>query len=496
MPPNLGGFFMVRSYYPSECHADYFDFERIEALKPAIEACGISTLSQSPMLGFHKQMDNRIKLLEEILSFRMQGVEFDNGDMYVDGHKAASDVRDEFVSVAEKLMDELAHCYNVLPQLDINNTIDNRPEGDEKWFLENEKTVTQFCRKLAAERPLKDIRDEYNYPKKKGIKDECSRLLEASTMKSRRGFAIQRLMNAMRQAHAEGWFIVFDTLTLADDRLEAVYDITNALREYFLVPEYGTANGRLHFHAVHFMLTLPTGSVDPNFGRRVRNRRQLNSLQNTWPYGYSMPIVVRSTQDAFSRSGWLWPVDAKGEPLKATSYMAVGFYVAKYVNKKSDMDLAAKGLGAKEWNNSLKTKLSLLPKKLFRIRMSRNFGMKMLTMTNLSTECLIQLTKLGYDATPFNQILKQNAKREMRLRLGKVTVADVLAAQPVTTNLLKFMRASIKMIGVSIVQSFIATMTQKLTLSDISDESKNYLDKAGITTACLRIKSKWTAGGK
>src|SRR5690606_39509626 len=94
------------------------------------------------------------------------------------------------------------------------------------------------------------------------------------------------------------------------------------------------------------------------------------------------------------------------EPL----FRSVGFYVAKYVNKKLDMDLAAKGLGAKEWNNSLKTKLSLLPKKLFRIRMSRNSGMKMLTMTNLSTECLIQLTKLGYDATPFNQILKQNAK--------------------------------------------------------------------------------------
>src|SRR5205814_4906976 len=82
------------------------------------------------------------------------------------------------------------------------------------------------------------------------------------------------------------------------------------------------------------MRTLPTGSVDPNFGRRVRNRRQLNSLQNTWPYGYSMPIAVRYTQDAFSRSGWLWPVDAKGEPLKATSYMAVGFYVAKYVKDR------------------------------------------------------------------------------------------------------------------------------------------------------------------
>src|SRR5258705_13976876 len=124
------------------------------------------------------------------------------------------------------------------------------------------------------------------------------------------------------------------------------------------------------------------------------------------------------------------------------------------------MDLYDKSIGDKKWNNSIKTKLSRLPNKLFRIRMSRNFGIKMLTMTNLSTECLIQLTNLGYDATPFNQILKQNAKREMRLRLGKVTVPDVLAAQPVTTNLLKFMRASIKMIRVSNLHRLIAFMTQ------------------------------------
>src|SRR5207249_7035436 len=58
-------------------------------------------------------------------------------------------------------------------------------------------------------------------------------LLNRSSDLSRRGFAIQRLMNAMRQAHADGWFIVFDTLTLADDRLEAFYDNPNALRDYF-----------------------------------------------------------------------------------------------------------------------------------------------------------------------------------------------------------------------------------------------------------------------
>src|SRR5438034_11612424 len=97
MPPNLGGFFMVRSYYPSECHADYFDFERIEALKPAIEACGISTLSQSPMLGFHKQLVNRIKLLEEFLSFLLQGVGFDIGVLFFDGLRAVFEFRIGFL---------------------------------------------------------------------------------------------------------------------------------------------------------------------------------------------------------------------------------------------------------------------------------------------------------------------------------------------------------------------------------------------------------------
>src|SRR5260221_79041 len=105
--------------------------------------------------------------------------------------------------------------------------------------------------------------------------------------------------------------------------------------------------------------------------------------------------------------------------------MAIGLYVAKYANKKSDMDLAAKGLGAKEWNNSLKTKLSLLPKTLFRIRMSRIFEMKMLTMTNLSTKCLIQLTKLGYAATPFIQIFLKNATTELNFPFAQITLPPV-----------------------------------------------------------------------
>src|SRR5258707_785500 len=73
MPPDLGGCFMVRSDYPPECRADDFDFVRIEALKPAIEAWGCSPLSQAPMLGLHKQVDNRRKRVVEFLPFRVQG---------------------------------------------------------------------------------------------------------------------------------------------------------------------------------------------------------------------------------------------------------------------------------------------------------------------------------------------------------------------------------------------------------------------------------------
>src|SRR5205807_8548286 len=117
---------------------------------------------------------------------------------------------------------------------------------------------------------------------------------------ARGGCGVQRGITEMRRADGDGWFLVFDTLTLADDRLEAFYDNPNALRDYFrdmgrmvlaaegrkannsdadcyqyfCVQEYGTANGRLHFHAVHVLRPLTAGSVDPNLGRRVRNRRR------------------------------------------------------------------------------------------------------------------------------------------------------------------------------------------------------------------------------
>src|SRR5438045_9281139 len=111
----------------------------------------------------------------------------------------------------------------------------------------------------------------------------------------------------MRKGHADGWCIVFDSLTLADDRLEAFYDNPNALRDYFrdigrmvlaaecrkannshadcyqhsCVPEYATANGRLHSHAVQCLTTLASGGAEPNVGLRARPHRPFARPPNT-----------------------------------------------------------------------------------------------------------------------------------------------------------------------------------------------------------------------
>src|SRR5262245_51635719 len=50
MPPNLGGFFMVRSYYFSECLAVYFVFVCIMAFEHAVYVCVISYIFLSFLL--------------------------------------------------------------------------------------------------------------------------------------------------------------------------------------------------------------------------------------------------------------------------------------------------------------------------------------------------------------------------------------------------------------------------------------------------------------
>src|SRR6266700_1202810 len=62
-------------------------------------------------------------------------------------------------------------------------------------------------------------------------------------------------------------------------------------------------------------------------------------------------IFVGGYAIAATHFAWLWCGDTQPKPLKCTRCIVVCFYVVKFVNNKSDIDLASKCLGAKEWNN-------------------------------------------------------------------------------------------------------------------------------------------------
>src|SRR6266849_8354720 len=173
-----------------------------------------------------------------------------------------------------------------------NNICHNRSSPWHSFFFNDTATTEIYTLSLHDALPIRAPRDPYHAACGRGD-DVLAAVLD-------------RKSTRLNSSHEWSSYAVFclkkkiDTLTLVDDRLEAFYDNPNDLRDYFrdigrmvlaaegrkandshadcyqyfCVPEYGTANGRLHFHAVHFMRTLPTGSVDPNFGRRVRNRRQ------------------------------------------------------------------------------------------------------------------------------------------------------------------------------------------------------------------------------
>src|SRR5260370_9584620 len=63
---------------------------------------------------------------------------------------------------------------------------------------------------------------------------------------------------------------------------------TLSLHDALPISEYGTANGRLHFHAVHFMRTLPTGSVDPKVHRMEMKDRKSGSAGMPRPISYAV----------------------------------------------------------------------------------------------------------------------------------------------------------------------------------------------------------------
>lgn len=209
--------------------------------------------------------------------------------------------------------------------------------------------------------------------------------MSANAAKCRKSESRFRVCQEIMYRAEQGWFMIFDTLTVAQGAYRKVFNVKSvAFKEYiravkrkvaqdtygsvrnaegkeyhtyFAVVERGKL-GRWHIHVVHFCKKLKI--ADPN--KRLVNPtyREAKEFKPFWPYGISCPILIRYAGDAFTKNGFKWPVKKLGQkyvPVQMKNPIATGLYLSKYLDK-------AFGEGRKEYP--------------WRIRRTRGLGLKII----------------------------------------------------------------------------------------------------------------------
>ena len=264
----FGSVFQPISDLPENIQPKFYDYYR-----PIFKAVGFTEMTRCRGLEMYNQASSRLQLITDCAK-----------QMCNDSEGYSSE---DYEMLSEQLLCEAEIVNDVLTQLDIYNTIDH-PEQSDDWFLEkygaNPSTI---LRKYISMRPARDLRDDYGIVKKPHSPDEVSRMLVKAQANARKNEMVQRIHNEMTLRHSQGWYFVFDTLTIAPDAVARFYEDKTALRNYFrnvgrkvlsaegraakesskdcysyiCVPEYGGEHGRLHFHVIHMVRTLPSGTV-------------------------------------------------------------------------------------------------------------------------------------------------------------------------------------------------------------------------------------------
>lgn len=198
--------------------------------------------------------------------------------------------------------------------------------------------------------------------------------IKQSSLEARKSELLSRLYIEANYRVKQGWFVVFNTLTVRPECEEDVFfKGAKAYKNYcrrldrkvgirifgswrkaefyrreggefhthFAVVERGKKTGKLHIHSMHFFRSLPFDSIDPNMGKKYPYYREIQEMKSEkiWPYGHSTPIAVRfHSGDAFGSIGWRWPVERNQQgvyvPLKSNPVDAVICYVGKYLEKE------------------------------------------------------------------------------------------------------------------------------------------------------------------
>lgn len=382
--------------------------------------------------------------------------------------------RESFYSTYDRLSEIHSTLGDHLSRLDIKYTIDQLTPllGSARADLDNYSIDM-----------LKEMTGYTSSP----VVDNIILELRAKLLKMRAAGYRSRLIHHLDLAHQKRHFVVFDTLTLRASSVDDFEANPTALRDhfrnlgrsvnsamgrkrsasygdvfqYFCVPEHGTKNGRLHFHCVYFMAALPQGCRDPNAGRKDPVLREISALK-VWPYGWSSPVAVRYSGDPYTACGWAWPVDPVTKlPIEVKPPVAVAHYVTKYVT-----DNLKKG-----------SKLCLKTRMKYRIRMTRRLGLSLPSMRSLSSSSLLQMSKLHWMSHPKATLIRLNASREMKSRLGHVSLKKYLEARTARPNLLALLRALTT--GIQDPRSLNSTLSKAMTLrlADLSDEARTYIAK-------------------
>lgn len=517
----------------------------IDECEDILKHAGTShTAGKYPIVALHTKLTNWRNLTTEIMSHYLKSAPWLPSltvlEVYSDALSEGQDHDTEWSQWYESLavdqrsytlsyLDVVADYYylcSLISQLDKNNTIDTPiPQAllgfeslqfrDERYHPEFRKSVKNFLDSVGTQ---KLYRVKHGCARAPAAKDEVSNMLVKGVYASRRTDYIQRLENAVDLANRNGWFMVFDTITLADDKVDAFYENKTALRDYFrtigrmvadadldeqsgrslrprsvlsldrhardcfsyfCVPEYGSEKGRLHFHALIFMRTLPRkGQRDPNFGLSAafRKRTCVNGLNGLWEYGYNLPVAVRYSGDAYGRKHrWLNPLGPNGKPRVQKGAGAIAGYVSKYVCKQVDETISSKGLNGKESCQTTTAQWIRLNRKHFRIRMSRGFGLSMPPMEHLTTHALLQMCNLSFNVCKRNKLVRHNARKTLKLRMAMLSIESLLDIKPETTNLLVSLRHMMKANAEFNPVNFINIIAPALNASDVSDEVTNWI---------------------
>jgi hypothetical protein len=287
-----------------------------------------------------------------------------------------------------------------------------------------------------------------------------------------------RLENEIMLRKSQGWYMIFNTLTVDRDHYGSVFSAgsaawndyirrveraigieiygtarqaqqeksTNPYHKYFAVVEEGGESGRLHIHCLHFMRELPPGWYDPNISKEIPCDELLYCMRQYWPYGSSEPKMVRfNRDDAYGKLRFRWPSIKDGlnyVPRQIQDAQGLVIYMGKYMAKQL---LAPKGKDDYIWRVRLSRKLGLLPMTMLTKRLSDS---------QLEAVMLMRGNKkmLMFNRRIPLHLLKMLSVKEWLTRKSFYAPEDVwemLCALPPRENLLKQFRDLIREGGTS-----------------------------------------------